>query len=92
MPGNHNERVPRDRAQIPNVRNWAVRDYGNRVGIWRVMEVLTRYGIRASAASSFATFLETFLINLPFPRRRLSRRDDPYVLVSALFAMGMHHQ
>ena len=35
MPGNQNERVPRNRAQIPNVRNWAVRDYGNRVGIWR---------------------------------------------------------
>ena len=48
MPGNQNERVPRDRAQIPNVRNWAVRDYGNRVGIWRIMEVLTRHGIRAS--------------------------------------------
>ena len=42
--------MPRDRAQIPNVRNWAVRDYGNRVGIWRIMEVLTRHGIRASAA------------------------------------------
>jgi len=27
-----------------------VRDYDNRVGIWRIMEVLTRYGIRASAA------------------------------------------
>jgi len=27
-----------------------VRDYGNRVDIWRIMEVLTRYGIRASAA------------------------------------------
>ena len=36
--------------RIPNVRNWAVRDYGNRVGIWRIMELLTRYGIRASAA------------------------------------------
>jgi hypothetical protein len=23
MPGNQNERVPRDRAKIPNVRNWA---------------------------------------------------------------------
>jgi allantoinase len=32
------------------VRNWAVWDYGNRVGIWRIMEVLTLYGIRASAA------------------------------------------
>jgi Polysaccharide deacetylase len=50
MPGNLNERVPREHARIPNVRNWAVRDYGNRVGIWRIMEVLSRYGIRASAA------------------------------------------
>ena len=50
MPGNLNDRVPRDQARIPNVRNWAVRDYGNRVGIWRLMEVLSRYGIRASAA------------------------------------------
>src|SRR5499427_4647701 len=50
MPGNLNERVPREHAKIPNVRNWAVRDYGNRVGIWRIMEVLSRYGIRASAA------------------------------------------
>src|SRR5215471_10324293 len=39
-----------EHAKIPNVRNWAVRDYGNRVGVWRIMEVLTRYGIRASAA------------------------------------------
>src|SRR5689334_4925112 len=50
MPNNLNDRVPRDQAKIPNIRNWAVRDYGNRVGIWRLMEVLTRYGIRASAA------------------------------------------
>src|ERR1700737_5356348 len=50
MPGNLNERVPREHGKIPNVRNWAVRDYGNRVGIWRLMEVLTRSGIRASAA------------------------------------------
>ena len=42
MPGNQNERVPREHAKIPNVRNWAVRDYGNRVGIWRIMDVLTR--------------------------------------------------
>ena len=41
--------MPRDQAKIPNVRNWAVRDYGNRIGIGRLMEVLTRYGIRASA-------------------------------------------
>jgi len=52
MPGNANERVARDHARVPNVRNWSLRDYGNRVGIWRLMEVLKRFGIRASAATN----------------------------------------
>src|SRR5712691_3896666 len=34
----------------PSVRAWAQRDYGNRVGIWRLMDVLSKHGIRASAA------------------------------------------
>jgi hypothetical protein len=42
MPSNLNDRVTREQTKIPDVRNWAVRDYGNRVGIWRLMEVLTR--------------------------------------------------
>lgn len=50
MPGVVNERVAREHARVPNVRNWSLRDYGNRVGVWRIMETLTRYGIRASAA------------------------------------------
>ena len=50
MPGTVNERVAREHARVPNVRNWSLRDYGNRVGVWRIMETLTRYGIRASAA------------------------------------------
>jgi allantoinase len=32
----------------PNVYDYAVRDYGNRIGIWRLMEVLDRLNIRAS--------------------------------------------
>jgi allantoinase len=32
----------------PSVRAWAQRDYGNRVGIWRLMDVLSKHGIRAS--------------------------------------------
>jgi allantoinase len=32
----------------PAVRAWAQRDYGNRIGIWRIMEVLQKHGIRAS--------------------------------------------
>src|SRR5262245_17145182 len=37
-------------AKIPDVVMWSDRDYGNRVGIWRLMEVLDRYRIRASVA------------------------------------------
>lgn len=35
-------------APVPSVRAWAQRDYGNRVGIWRIMEVLQKHGVRAS--------------------------------------------
>src|SRR5437016_8487859 len=35
-------------APAPSVRAWAQRDYGNRVGIWRIMEVLQKHGVRAS--------------------------------------------
>lgn len=34
----------------PDVPSWSLRDYGNRVGIFRLMEVLDRYAIRATVA------------------------------------------
>ena len=34
----------------PDVRNYSRRDYGNRVGIWRLMEVLARHKIRGTVA------------------------------------------
>jgi allantoinase len=33
----------------PGVPSWAERDYGNRVGVFRMMKVFDRYGIRATA-------------------------------------------
>lgn len=35
-------------AAPPNVYDYAVRDYGNRVGLWRLAEVLDKHGVRAS--------------------------------------------
>ena len=52
MPGTNNERVPRAQAHIPNVRNWSLRDYGNRVGVWRLMETMSRHGMRGTAATN----------------------------------------
>src|SRR5471030_2717760 len=37
-------------GKIPDIPTWAVRDYGNRVGIARIMRVLDRFGVRATVA------------------------------------------
>ncbi len=34
----------------PDVPAWAVRDYGNRIGLFRLMEVMDRYSIRGTVA------------------------------------------
>ena len=46
-----NERVPPSpQERLPDVPTWAVRDYGNRVGVFRLMRVLDRYSFRATVA------------------------------------------
>ena len=49
VPGDENER-PEPHPEHPDVRRWSQPDYGNRVGILRIMEVLAKHGIRATAA------------------------------------------
>lgn len=49
VPGKDNERIPNDRAWRPAVRSWAVRDYGNRIGIWRIFDVMEKHGVRGTA-------------------------------------------
>jgi allantoinase len=34
----------------PDIRNYSRRDYGNRVGVWRLMETLTKNGVRGTVA------------------------------------------
>jgi len=53
MPGDGNER-PKPGDHTPMVRHWAQRDYGNRVGVYRVMEALSRYGLRSTVALNSA--------------------------------------
>ena len=38
----------------PDIQFYAARDYGNRAGIWRLMEVMDRYGVRGSVSLNFA--------------------------------------
>ncbi len=35
---------------VPDVLNYSWRDYGNRVGIWRMIEVMERYGVKGTVA------------------------------------------
>ena len=44
------EKMPEGGTNIPNVFSWAKREYGNRVGVFRIMEILSRYNIRATVA------------------------------------------
>jgi allantoinase len=37
-------------AGAPDIRNYSRRDYGNRVGIWRIMEVFAKHSIRGTVA------------------------------------------
>jgi allantoinase len=49
MPGDSNER-PKGNEGTPQVRHWSQRDYGNRVGIVRLMNLLKKYDIRSTVA------------------------------------------
>jgi allantoinase len=37
-------------GRVPDVPQWCVRDYGARVGVWRLMDVLSHFGIRGTVA------------------------------------------
>jgi allantoinase len=37
-------------VKAPGIPDWSVRDFGNRIGVFRLMEVLDRYSIRATVA------------------------------------------
>src|SRR6201988_3700701 len=41
---------PAGGAPMPDIPNWAWHEYGNRVGFWRILEVLDRHNIRAVLA------------------------------------------
>ena len=47
------------RVPYPDVRAYAHRDYGNRVGFWRMLEVLDRYRVRPTVSLNLAV-LEHF--------------------------------
>ena len=37
-------------GKVPDIPSWTVRDYGNRIGVFRIMDVLDRYKMRGTVA------------------------------------------
>src|SRR5262245_38905623 len=54
MPAEDSHRDPRHVSEFgsfrPDYRTWTQREYGNRIGIFRVLDVLDRYQVRAGVA------------------------------------------
>jgi len=62
------------RAPAPDVQQYSLRDYGNRVGFWRMLEVLDRYGIRCSTTLNLSV-----LSQFPEVRDAMLARDWVFV-------------
>jgi len=45
-----NERMPSGSGKIPEVPAYCIRDYGARIGVWRIIEVLEEFNIRGTVA------------------------------------------
>ena len=58
------------RGPYPDFRSYSLREYGNRIGVFRVMETLDRHGLRATAAIDAAV-----ATNKPAILRECMRRD-----------------
>lgn len=56
LPAASRVRDPWPRTPHPDILGYATRDYGNRVGFWRMAEVLDSHGIRATMALGVGTY------------------------------------
>ena len=56
LPRESNVRDPWPRMPHPDVLGYGLRDHGNRVGLWRMLDVLDHYGIRCTTSLSMAVY------------------------------------
>ncbi len=56
LPPRDPRRNPWPRSPHPEVQGYSQRDYGNRVGFWRMLDVLDEYEVRCTASTNLAVF------------------------------------
>jgi peptidoglycan/xylan/chitin deacetylase (PgdA/CDA1 family) len=56
LPGPVRVRNPWPRVPHPDVLGYALRDYGNRVGVWRMFDVMDRHDIRCTVSLNIANW------------------------------------
>jgi peptidoglycan/xylan/chitin deacetylase (PgdA/CDA1 family) len=56
LPPRDPARNPWTRTPHPEVQGYSYRDYGNRVGFWRMVEAFDRHGVRATVSLNLAVF------------------------------------
>ena len=74
MPDDDAARTPWPRTPFPDVQQYSYRDYGNRVGFWRMLETLDKYNIRSCVSLNVAV-LEHF----PEIRDAMAERNYDYM-------------
>ncbi len=56
LPDMQRERDPWPRTPHPDVLGYSLRDYGNRVGFWRMFDMFDRLGIRSTVSLNLAVY------------------------------------
>lgn len=56
LPPRDPRRNPWPRSPHPDVQGYSQRDYGNRIGFWRMLEPIDEFGIRCTASTNLAVF------------------------------------
>ena len=73
------------RMPYPDLRHFSLRDYGNRVGIYRILKILDRYGVKPTIAMN-AAVAERY----PSLRQRIVDRGDE-IIAHGLHMDALHH-
>jgi allantoinase len=56
LPPRDPQRNPWPRSPHPDVQGYSQRDYGNRVGFWRMLEAIDEYDIRCTASTNLSVY------------------------------------